>query len=88
MDRRDKIIHKHQIELTELIIEGKEKEVWNYSRLLSRLDWNDENDPALSGCRDRMRQLEREIMEERKRLLYLSDQLSEGKFATRASYQA
>tara|TARA_B100000405_G_C16545365_1_gene360069 strand:+ start:435 stop:701 length:267 start_codon:yes stop_codon:yes gene_type:complete len=88
MDKRDKIIHKHQIELTDLIIESKEKEVWNYSRLISRLDWNDENDVTLPGYHQKIKDLNSEIDEERKRLLYLWDQLNEGKFATRASYQA
>ena len=54
MDRRDKIIHQHQIELTDLIIESKEKEVWNFSRLISCLDWNDENDVTLPGYHQKM----------------------------------
>ena len=86
MDKREKIIHQHQIELTDLIIESKEKEVWNYSRLISRLDWNDENDVTLPGYEAKIKELNREIDEERKRLLYLWDQLNEGKFATRAAF--
>ena len=88
MDKRDKIIHKHQIELTELIIESKEKEVWNYSRLISRLDWNDENDVTLPGYKSKINELDRELREERKRLIFLQEELREGRFATRASYQA
>ena len=87
MDKRDKIIHKHQIELTELIIESKEKEVWNYSRLISRLDWNDENDVTLPGYRSKINELDRELREERKLLIFLQEELREGRFATRASYQ-
>ena len=88
MDKRDKIIHQQQIELTELIIESKEKEVWNYSRLISRLDWNDENDVALPGYRQKITDLDREIREERKRLIFLQEGLREDKFATRDSYLA
>ncbi len=87
MGRRDKIIHQHQIELTELIIEGKEKEVWLYSRLISRLDWNDENDVTIPGHEALIRDLNREIREERKLLVFLQEELRGGRFATRASYQ-
>ena len=88
MDRRDKIIHQQQIELTELIIESKEKEVWIYSRLISRLDWNDENDITIPGHEAVIKTLNKELREERKRLICLRENLREGKFATRASYQA
>ena len=86
MDKRDKIIHQQQIELTELIIESKEKEVWLYQRLISRLDWNDENDVTIPGHEAVIRDLNRELREERKRLIFLREQLREDKFATRASY--
>jgi|GEM_PF-6640501 len=86
MDKRDKIIHKHQIELTELIIEGKEKEVWMFSSLISRLDWNDEDDADVPVYEGKIKGLNRNLMEERRILLFLRDQLHKDKFATRASY--
>ena len=86
MDTRDRIVLKGQIELTELIIEGKEKEVWVFSRLISRLDWNNESDIDIPLYEQRIKDLNRDLLEERRILLFLREQLLRDKPATRASY--